>query len=404
MIEHLPAVSLDDRLGHLTARGDERLRRILAAEELAVRDARQALEDSRIQTVIALHASDDARGVGRRRVGILAAADADVHRGHQVAPAVDQGDDDVSPMEPGVDVVGIAGHAIDVIVVLPFDLVPDRQPVVRILSAPQEGVVDALVVLRLRRDAGQAGPDYLHHVVALEERVGVHARDEHAPVNAVAVVHDVAEKVAKPVGLLRQAGADDAEQISLHLEIDVVAVAVVRRGSRQRRHDALADVLAPVKVGVPQGIRSVGKHAPGLLGSHIQAIFLQGGQEGEFRVNVVLPQGCLHTLRLPFCQGRQDRPAVGLELVGLPVRHTHHLPCPGSRTLVRVDLPREPGGTRQPGAAGQPHRQARREQYLGETQRRIPTQPHRRLSFLRGPTRTIRRYPCKPTTSSSTRV
>ena len=171
----------------------------------------------------------------------------------------------------------------------PFCLhqMPGFQPVVGIFVVPADHVVDQLRVQALR---GNGFQPVLHHFanVVGEERLRIHGGDEHAAVNAVAVIHDVAHAIVEAVGNLRHAGRNHAKYVRLDLEIDVVGVQVIARISGKRRKDAFADVGEAGVVGVPDladfRVPFVG-HGDGI---DVDAVAAQAIEEQKIDVDVVV--------------------------------------------------------------------------------------------------------------------
>ena len=64
--------------------------------------------------------------------------------------------------------------------------------------------------------------------------------DEHAAVDAVAVVHDAAGAPGMSFGALRQAGRHQPDEVGFDLEVDVVGVGVVLRRAGERGRNAAA--------------------------------------------------------------------------------------------------------------------------------------------------------------------
>ena len=114
-----------------------------------------------------------------------------------------------------------------------LDTLPRPTPVGRVLGRPAQDIPDDSRVAAFRRQAGQAGFDDVARVL-LEERCGVHAGDEHSPIETVAIIHHPSDPagVARRIG--RQSRCHQADEIALDLEIDVIGVHVVLRGGLTR--------------------------------------------------------------------------------------------------------------------------------------------------------------------------
>ena len=113
-----------------------------------------------------------------------------------------------------------------------------------------EQVVDQQAVPAVRRDRLPAQFDDAARV-GLEPGGRVHGGEEHAAVDAVAVVHHAPLSSAQILGGLRQPRRDHADVVALDLEVDVVGVRVVRRVPGQLGGDAGQHVLPCLPVGVP---------------------------------------------------------------------------------------------------------------------------------------------------------
>jgi hypothetical protein len=329
-----PAGAADDPFGHPLAGGYQRRKRVLGVGEVPVRDVRDAAGQLGAQGVVAAHAPQHTERVRGIAVGVLATARGDLHAPERVPPAVKQPHGDVRAVELRVDVERITRQAIDVVLPFRLDLAPGGQPVFGVLPVPAQDIRDALMVLRSGRDAGQPLPQDALDVAVLEIGGGVHSGDKHAAVHPVAVVHDVAEDVAQPIGLARQAGTDDTEQVGLDLEINVVGVAVVPRVSRPGGHDSAADVRAPRAVGVPELVLGARERRAGLLRAEIEPVGLQSLQERHLDVAVVLVNRVGHALRAPDFKRVGNRSAGRFEFVGRSVTHADHLTRPGALALV----------------------------------------------------------------------
>ena len=254
------------------------------------------------QTAPADDRAEDAARVGRIAVRVLAAARGDNDRLVHIPLAVEQSHDDVGTVDLGVDIEGAfvaRGLAIiRIVLILGFDLLPCLLPVIRILPCTMA------IVSRMHSaywlscgNALQSGFDDLHGIV-FEKGFGIHAADELAAVETVAVVHQPSELLAQLDRHVRHARRDQAGVVRFDLVVDIVGMLVELRMSRIGRRDAAAQVVASRSIGVPQRIATVGEIDPRLTNRNVPAVHLQRAQERHLDIDVVLVELVDH-LRLP---------------------------------------------------------------------------------------------------------
>jgi len=130
---------------------------------------------------------------------------------------------------------------------------------------------------------------------------------------------------------------------------------------------------------MPKGIRRLGKSPPRLLRGHVESVFLQGRQEGQLDIHVVLAQGPLDHVWLPRLQRRENRPAIRLELVRFAIADADHLPRPSTQASVGIRHARKPRrlGTRctasQANTKTRDEKEANRVQWTILPQRALPS-------------------------------
>ncbi len=235
------------------------------------------------------HGPQDAAGAGRVAVGVLAAPRRDLERPAEIAPAVEQADDDIGPVDPGVDIARPEDEVrtADVLGPLALDLKPGLLPVGRIRPKAGDDVPDAPGEARLRgQDLQGLLDDPLD--VGADEGQAVHGRDIDPAVPAVAVVHDVADPVRDLRRRVDHARAHQPREIGLDLEIDVVGMGRVQPVAGLRRHQTAKDVVPGGLVGVPQRIAGVSK-GPGVAGrGRVDALAGHDIDEGQVHVDVIV--------------------------------------------------------------------------------------------------------------------
>ena len=283
--------------------------------------------------IVAEHDAENARGARGVAVGVLARPRRHVERPVEVALAVQQAERDERAVEPRVD-VEIVQRAIRArIVAIPLlgEARPGLLPV-GLGRGPVEQVADDAAVAAVGRNRLEADLDDPARI-ALEERGRVHPAEEHAAVQAVSVVHDAPDAIGNAVGLLRQAGRHQADEIRLDLEVDVVGVRVVLRVPRPGRLDAAVEQVPRGGVGVPQLVLRVLEHLAELLGGRVEADFVEHLGKRHLDVEVVLPDRVADVLGLPLDHPADDA-AVRPELGRRAVRHADHLAGPPAADLV----------------------------------------------------------------------
>ena len=189
----------------------------------------------------------------------------------------------------------------------------------------------------LRRDRQQALLDHAMRV-RLEVGGGVHRPEEHAAVEAVAVVHHPAHAVGVVVRGLGQPRGHEADEVGLDLEVDVVRVDVEVRVARHRGLDAAVQVAPGPRVRVPEAVLRVAEHLAVLLGRGVEAHPVHDLGEGHLHVEVVLVDRVGDHVGRPLELALEDL-AVGLELRRRPERHADHLPRPPAPDLVLEHRP-----------------------------------------------------------------
>ena len=171
------------------------------------------------------------------------AAHRDVHCLPEVAFAIQQSQIDAGPVRAHVQS--------EVLAPLGEDDFPPGLPVVWVAVIGGDHVANHLVVSALGRDDLHAVLDQLARV-ALEERLAVHRPNRHAAVDAVAVVHQVADPVTEGVAGLWQSWREQPEQVRFDLEVDGVPQRRVVWMTGHGRPDLLLEVQVGRLCSAPQ--------------------------------------------------------------------------------------------------------------------------------------------------------
>ena len=143
------------------------------------------------------HDAEDSAGVRGIAVGVLAGAGRDSQSLLEISFPVEQAQRDVGAVQFGVNVESPEGAvgARFALVPLVGDQLPRLHPIVRIVGVPLQHVTDQQRVRALGGQAVRPGFDDLAGVV-LEEGRRVHARNEHAAVDSIPVVHHATARQA----------------------------------------------------------------------------------------------------------------------------------------------------------------------------------------------------------------
>ena len=196
------------------------------------------------------------------------------------------------------------------------------------LQVPTQQVVDQPPVVAVGRDGAPSQLDDAPGI-GLEVGGGVHGGEEHAAVDAVAVVHDAALAPAQVLGGLRQPRRDHADVVALDLEVDVVGVRVVGRVSGQLGGHSLQEILARLAVRVPHQERRLPIGRGEILGGRVETLGGDHREHPHVHVEVVFVDQPVTQGLLLHVDGALEDPAVERELQRLAHRGAVRLadPC-----------------------------------------------------------------------------
>ncbi|OPZ67805.1 MAG: hypothetical protein BWY83_02509 [bacterium ADurb.Bin478] len=187
-------------------------------------------------------------------------------------------------------------------------------------------ILHAAAIIALRRNGADRAVDDAADLF-FKKRGAVQRGDEHAAVHAVAVIHDVADLVRHPVRGPRHGRTDKADIVGFDLEIDIVAMEVVRGAAGLGRQNAVLKIFPRLYVGVPQLVAGCGKGFGELGRRRIQTPAVHGHHKAHLHIEVILFQCIGDPLRAPG-----QRLIVGFplsaELGRRAVRNADHLAGP----------------------------------------------------------------------------
>ncbi|MCX6903128.1 MAG: hypothetical protein NTW03_06540, partial [Verrucomicrobia bacterium] len=291
-------------------------------------------------------------------VAVLPAATGDEDGVIQVALAVEQAHQHVSPIDLAIN-AAVAGLLVGrVLAVFLLALLPGVLPVVRIGLIPGEQIAHHLRILAVRRDGRQRLLHDLHRI-AFKKRHCIHRAHELPGIDAIAVIHQPPKLFAQVNGGLHHPGRNQARIIRLDLVINVVGTLVELGMAGIGRGDAAPQVVAPSLVGAPKWVAGIGKIKAGLAHGAVKAVLLHRPQKGHLHIKVILAEGVVNHLRLPL--GHLilgDDLIPPFEFSGRTPGDPGDLPDPCSLHLVAVFLDRQAavnglgGGGRKHGRKG----------------------------------------------------
>ena len=198
--------------------------------------------------------ADHAAGVVGVAVGVLPGPDRDLDGAGEVAPTVQQPQQDVGAVQLRVDVellVDVSRVALGrgvVLVPAALQQLPGLAPRARIGPVPAEHVLDHRPVGAALRHRQPPCLDDLAEAAGAEG-LGGHRRHHHPAVDAVAVVHDVTGPPGDLDRRPRLRRGHQPGEVGLDLEVDVVGEGVVVGVARGGRRDAARQVPPRLQVG-----------------------------------------------------------------------------------------------------------------------------------------------------------
>ncbi len=210
--------------------------------------------------VEAQHGAEDAACGCRVAVGIVAATGGNVDGTVEIAVAIEQADyyigtvDDSIYIESGIESAGAA----DVVAILLISQCPGDVPVVRILLPPLDHICHTFVVFTLGRNGLEGFLDDKGDIVG-DESEGIHGSHIHSAVPSIAVVHDMADLVGIFNGAVHHTRGHYTGVVCLDLEVDIICVGIVLPMAGFGGHDALENVIASLKIGMPERISCIGE-------------------------------------------------------------------------------------------------------------------------------------------------